>query len=518
MHDDAATAIDDTGLLRRFTGGGDEGAFRILVERYTTLVYTAALRVAGDADHAEDITQEVFILLAKKPPDGSGFPSLAGWLHRAAVLVAQHHRRQHKRRRLREHHAAMNTVPDSPGDAEQQEILPVLDEALQRLPGEDCEALVRRYFHGDNLREVGRVLHTSEDAARMRINRALERLRGFLARRGITSTSAVLTAALESQTRALGAAPAGLVQNASTAALTTHQLTAPQLAIAATLMTASKTPILITAAIALLCLTAGVFLGRTLLKPEPDSTSAPVTSAVPRRAVPADNSDAPAADELARVQAELEREKAARGELEKSYAALKSQTEPLKDEVVIAYGKVGEIGQNFGDLFKEARELIEIEKKGELKTPSGTAKLVAFMKKAASLGGLSQEIIGFEDNPAEGSRFQSSTYKSVFGLTDAEQKKVESYFEKTMTEARDLKLTLSNLPAHDSPDFKPWLEKRWEFFNATRPQLLEAIPEARRADFESWVESGGYGFKNLTLGGGPLMFSLGGQPDEKAAE
>ena len=135
-----------------------------------------------------------------------------------------------------------------------------------------------------------------------------------------------------------------------------------------------------------------------------------------------------------------------------------------------------------------------------------------------SLGGLSQEIIGFEDNPAEGGKFQSSAYKSAFGLTDEEQGKVAAYFEKTMTAAHESKLTLSHLPPHGSPDFKPWLEKRWAFFNASRPELLETIPEAKRSDFEAWVEKGGYGFKNLQLGGGPLMFSLGGQPEEEPAK
>lgn len=521
MSDDTsfAAADDDVGLLHRFKRCGDEGAFRILVERYTGLVYNSALRVAGDAGHAEEATQDVFILLAKKPPDTGSFPSLAGWLYRAAVHVARHLQREQARRRLREQQAVMNAESSGPDDAaEWREILPVLDTAMEQLPKADSEALVRRFLQGENLRDVGRALHTSEDAARMRINRALERLRGFLARRGITSTSAALLAALGNQSRALSAPPPGLTEKASLAALTSGPLTAQQLTIAATLMTASKTPVLIATAVGLICLTSGIFLGRTLLKPETAASAPPSADTAVRRPAAGEPSTVALTAELNRLQTELSAEQAKRADLEKSYAALKTQTEPLKDQVVIAYGKVGEIGQNFGDLFTEARDLIGIEARGELKTPEGMAKLNSFMKKAASLGGLSQEIIGFEDNPAEGSKFQSAAYKSVFGLTDDEEKKVAAYFEKTMTAAHDMKLTLSHVPSPGSPEIKPWLEKRWEFFNASRPELLEAIPEAKRSDFEAWVEKGGYGFKNLKLGGGPLLFSLGGQPEEDPAK
>lgn len=138
--------------------------------------------------------------------------------------------------------------------------------------------------------------------------------------------------------------------------------------------------------------------------------------------------------------------------------------------------------------------------------------MARFIEKAASIGGLSKEIVEFEDKPEEGSRFVAAAYGSVFGLNEAEQAKVAEFFTRTLADAKEKKFTLSNLPGRETPEFGPWLEKRWAYFGEQRQALRELIPEPKRVEFDQWVEKGGYGFKNLSIKGMPLMFSLGGDP------
>jgi len=190
------TMNDDHDLLQRYARDGGEEAFREIVSRYAGLVYATALRHVREASHAEEVAQNVFTLLARK---ASGIPrdaSLAGWLHRSACHLARHLIRSEARRQAREIAAVSMSTPDNSPEAGWEEIQTVLDESLGSLRDDDREAVLLRFFRGLSLREVGGAMQTSEDAARMKINRALEKLRTSLARRGITSTAAALSGML----------------------------------------------------------------------------------------------------------------------------------------------------------------------------------------------------------------------------------------------------------------------------------------------------------------------------------
>ena len=190
---------NDTELLRPFVEERAEGSFTELVQEHLNLVYSAALReMNGDGAMAEDVSQAVFTELARKAPRLLGHPSLAGWLYTTVRHLAANWRRadQHRRRREEEAHS-MNQLlsEDAPNEAWQQ-VRPVLDDALHELNLADREAVVLRFLEDRPLREVGARLGLNENAARMRVDRALDKLRGQLARRGITSTASGLTAAL----------------------------------------------------------------------------------------------------------------------------------------------------------------------------------------------------------------------------------------------------------------------------------------------------------------------------------
>jgi RNA polymerase sigma factor (sigma-70 family) len=190
---------NDTELLRRYVEERSESAFTELVREHLNLVYSSALReTGGDGALAEDVSQAVFTELARKAPRLLGHPSLAGWLYTTVRHRAANLRRAEQHRRRREEMAqSMNELlsEDLPNEAWQR-VWPVLDDALHELKEADRAVVVLRFLEDRTLREVGARLGLNENAARMRADRALEKLRGLLERRGITSTASGLAAAL----------------------------------------------------------------------------------------------------------------------------------------------------------------------------------------------------------------------------------------------------------------------------------------------------------------------------------
>jgi RNA polymerase sigma factor (sigma-70 family) len=197
-------------LLQTYVTGHSEAAFRELVERQLDLVYGTALRrTGGDHGMAREIAQVVFIDLARKAAALPRGMVLSGWLHKHTGFVASNMIRNEQRRRQREHTAAMDTPADAAEEtALWESVAPLLDEALSKLPEADRDAVILRYLEGRGLREVGSLLGVSENTARMRVSRALEKLRQTFQRRGVTSTALLLGGALVLASRAH--APTGL--------------------------------------------------------------------------------------------------------------------------------------------------------------------------------------------------------------------------------------------------------------------------------------------------------------------
>jgi RNA polymerase sigma factor (sigma-70 family) len=205
--------IDDAELLRGYATSRSESDFAELVRRHVNLVYTAALRqVNGDAHLAQDVTQLVFTDLARKAASLAQHRVLAGWLFTSTRFAAAKAVRGEQRRHAREEEARFMQEllpPDDPAaQLDWARVRPVLDEVLGELPEPDREAILLRFFEGRDFASVGEKLNVNDNTARMRVERALDKLRAQLERRGVTSTSAALAAALANQ--AVVAAPAGL--------------------------------------------------------------------------------------------------------------------------------------------------------------------------------------------------------------------------------------------------------------------------------------------------------------------
>lgn len=212
----------DHELVQAYAQRGDQAAFGRLVERHLPLVYSTARRRLGDTGCVEDVVQQVFTLLATKASTLTGRVILAGWLYRTTSHLAARTQRSEERRLAREQTAV--THMDNPSiENTWREIAPELDQAMAALGEVDRDALVLRYFQNQSLRDVGRALGTSEDAAQKRIARALEKLRHILQQRGHPVSGPTLSAAILHC--AVEPAPAALAQTISTAALSSTALT-----------------------------------------------------------------------------------------------------------------------------------------------------------------------------------------------------------------------------------------------------------------------------------------------------
>lgn len=188
----------DRELLRRYLDQNSETAFAEIVQRHLGLVYSTSLRrVGGDAQLAEDVAQKVFGDLARKAASLVDRTSLSGWLYVSAHVTSAAVVRSERRRKARETEAHfMETTVASPSDADWTRLQPVIDDALVALKADEREAIALRFFEQRSFAEVGAALHLTEDGARKRVDRAIDKLRALLARRGVTSTAAALALAL----------------------------------------------------------------------------------------------------------------------------------------------------------------------------------------------------------------------------------------------------------------------------------------------------------------------------------
>ncbi|HSY09549.1 MAG TPA: sigma-70 family RNA polymerase sigma factor, partial [Candidatus Dormibacteraeota bacterium] len=209
---------DDLTLLREYARRNSEDAFAALVSRHVNLVYSVALRQVRDPHLAGEITQAVFIILARKADSLGNKTILPGWLCRTARYASANALTIQRRRQHREQEAHMQTILNEVEPAETwNQIAPLLDGAMEQLGQKDHDALVLRFFENKNFAEVGAALGASEDAAKMRVSRALEKLRRFFTKRGVSSTTAIIAGTISANSAQ--AAPVALAKSVTAVAI-----------------------------------------------------------------------------------------------------------------------------------------------------------------------------------------------------------------------------------------------------------------------------------------------------------
>ena len=213
--------IDDMELLREYALRNSEEAFATLVTRHIDLVYAAAWRQVGNHHHAEEITQAVFVILAQKARSLGPGTVLPAWLFRTARLTAANHSRAEIRRTRREQEAFMRSNPTDAPDPLWEQMAPVLNDVIDGLREKDRSAIVLRFLQGKDYKQVAAALGATEEAAQMRVSRALEKMRKLFGKKGIVVSATTLGGLLAANS--VQAAPASLT--ASVAAAVVHGAT-----------------------------------------------------------------------------------------------------------------------------------------------------------------------------------------------------------------------------------------------------------------------------------------------------
>ena len=466
---------DDATLLREFVSEKSEPAFAELVQRYIDLVYSAALRqLRGDSHLARDVTQAVFCELAKKARGLTDHRTVSGWLYNTARFIAARQQRAESRRYVRELAFAMNAPNDVPPSETWNELEQVLDDAMQDLGERDREAVILRYFRNESLAAVGAAIGASENAARIRVERALEKLRGALERRGVRCTSAVLGTALLAN--AVSLAPTGLAAAIAVPAVSAvATLSLGQLINPLNVMSAVKIK---TAAVSLLL--AGTTTGLVLSQRhnnELESQLSTIRQAQPAQArvdLPAESSMTLVdANELARLREQHSELMRLRGEV----TQLRNEQQSMAAALAAAASKTAAIAKNQSTPEEE-------ERKDRLKT-AGIARMnlarnwgMAFYKFAEQNGG---QMPG---DLQQASLFFSQTPEAATWLQDAAGAEFEIVFQGAITNIEnpaEAIILREKEPFHYGTDG-----------SATRTYLFadghSEIHKARDGNFEVWEQ------------------------------
>jgi uncharacterized protein (TIGR03435 family) len=207
----------DMDLVREYARDHSEAAFTELVQRHINLVYSVAFRFTGNDTDAQDVTQAVFILLARKAASLRERTLVPGWLYETTRFVAARFNRTRARRQAREQEAYMQSQTND-GDTEYWEKLaPHLEAAMSQLAESDRALLLLRFYQNKTGVEAAALLGIREDAAHKRLTRAVEKLRRFFAQRGVTLPATAIVATVSAHS--VQAAPVALAKTISTVAI-----------------------------------------------------------------------------------------------------------------------------------------------------------------------------------------------------------------------------------------------------------------------------------------------------------
>jgi RNA polymerase sigma factor (sigma-70 family) len=185
-------APGDLLLLQRYISTRDAAAFGQIVQRYSGCVYATCLRVLGDSARAEEISQETFFRLLRRPADVT--ENLGGWLHRTATHLAIDTLRSDNARQRREiNYARDNANVPNPHEATTwAELSPCIDQALTELPRDLRDLLVQHFLVGKSQSDLANQTGQSPATVSRRIRLGLEELRKHLRLKGVYALPAAL--------------------------------------------------------------------------------------------------------------------------------------------------------------------------------------------------------------------------------------------------------------------------------------------------------------------------------------
>lgn len=207
----------DNVLIAEYDAQRAEEAFADLVRQHVNLVFATALRQVGNSSAAEEITQNVFIALARASDRLKSHPTVAGWLYRTTLNKSREWLRSELRRNRREEAAVELQMLTNEGSSVWSSLVPLLDEALLKLREADRLTVIMHFMEGRTFEEIASSLGVSQVTARKRVNRCLNQLTNFFHRRGFAVPA--LSAGAPLLALAAHPAPVGLSASVTSAAL-----------------------------------------------------------------------------------------------------------------------------------------------------------------------------------------------------------------------------------------------------------------------------------------------------------
>jgi RNA polymerase sigma factor (sigma-70 family) len=213
-------SLSDEELLDRYLARRDqtaEEAFAELVRRHGPMVLGACRRILDDAHAAEDAFQATFLVLARKAATVVRREKVAGWLYIVAVRTAREARIRTVRRRAREEHVSRSITVEPPDEVFPDELRAILDQELAHLPARHRDPLVLCELEGLSRPEAAQRLGIPEGTLSSRLARGKDRLRVRLVSRGVSLTTAAISAILIREARA-GTVPLSLLESTVRAA------------------------------------------------------------------------------------------------------------------------------------------------------------------------------------------------------------------------------------------------------------------------------------------------------------
>jgi RNA polymerase sigma factor (sigma-70 family) len=205
--------LSDRALLERFLGQCDSAAFAALVRRHGPTVLGVCRRVLHNAHDAEDAFQATFLVLVRKGRSIAKREALGSWLYGVAYRLALKAQADIVRRRQHERQAANRFEASAKHEPTGDDLRPILDEEVNRLPDKYRRPIVLCYFEGKTYQEAARLLGWPAGTTSVRLARARELLRTRLALRGLALSAAALVVGLTEGTAS--AADVGLLAEAT---------------------------------------------------------------------------------------------------------------------------------------------------------------------------------------------------------------------------------------------------------------------------------------------------------------
>ena len=453
----------DSELLTAYLHGKDD-AFTTFLQRHAPLVYNVALRRTQDAATAEEIAQDVFATAARKAPKLANHPGIAAWLHVTTRNIADRaraktHRHQAKLARFRETSPPAATAPSA-------DLAGTIDPALARLPESEREILVLRFFEDLDYPEIAARTGVSEAAARKRVSRGLRTLEKRL---GTTLAGGAALAALPHTV------PAAVLGALTPAKITAAAALAPGVTL--TLLKAGLAASLATS----------VGLGTYALtpdEPEPVAISPTISPPVPAL--------------LQRVKtAETERDRALA-----DLASLRRSVSSINDEVVVSYGKVEDLADDFASVVLEAANL---RKRYADDDDVPKSERIAFRVRAEDLTRIVSEIVRLEGDPDEGSRFFVSLHAKLLKTSPSQLAQLTPIYRAALEEAAENGLTMDQAPQR-ADAFEEWKARRAPIFAAAREVGLARLSAVQRSLLETRLGPDSLWPRDTIVKGLPLIF------------